>query len=73
MERNHSFKFLFRFIVLLAAVVVIFTGCTDTSEKKEMFVKFSIVESVFFTAENPSGTIERGGDYTVRLKLHVRR
>ena len=68
-ERNHSVKILFRFIVLLAAVVVLFTGCTDSSEKKDMFVRVSIVESVFFTAENPSGTVERGGDYTVRLKM----
>ena len=48
-------------------VVVLFTGCTDSSEKKDMFVRVSIVESVFFTAENPSGTVERGGDYTCLL------
>lgn len=60
----------YRLLAALAAAVICFSAfcaCAPTAEKDT--VRVSVVDSVFFTAQNTAGKIERGGDFSVRLDM----
>lgn len=59
-----------RFFCVLVMLLLLFTGTgCSVSEKGGRRVYVSIVDSVFFTADNSSGSLERGENYTVLLAM----
>ncbi|MGN0813791.1 MAG: hypothetical protein ACI4MH_00990 [Candidatus Coproplasma sp.] len=56
---------------LIAAACALYCGCAQNGPESEAKLKVSVADSVFFVAEDSTGEVERGENFTVALKMRA--